>query len=250
MSNKLFQHLVSESHTRQAAQKITEETVKRFRDGVQYNGMTRTYAPLEEGGEPLPNESKEVVTTVPVRLAYTEAKLVEMYDFELIRDEANMRAKADLVVDGVTIAKDLPSTLLLSLEKRLVEYRSVLDAIPTLDLSKKWQAITNESDKFQSGPDKTYRTAKKTEAVILHPATKEHAAQVQPAVVDKTIGTFETTLFSGAVHPGTKRNLLERTDRLIDAVKKARMKANTVETNDSLKIGAPLFEYIHAGDKK
>lgn len=244
MAQKLFQHIVSEPEVRGSYEKIKAETVKVFKGQELFHGIAKVYTPKEEGGEPLPKEEKDVVTTVEKRLHWTEGKVAGLFDYELVRDRANMKAMSDLTVDGVTIAKDVPATTLLSMEKRLREIREYYDAIPTLDLSKKWDNVDGAKDLFRNGPNESYRTAKKTLAVVLYPATEKHPAQVKDVTEDVTVGTWRTTYFSGAIHPGVKAELLERIDRLIEAAKKARMKANEVET-EKAEIGKALFDYIH-----
>lgn len=248
MSQKLFQHLVNENEVRGAAEKIKVETVKLFKEGGHFKGLDREYVPMEADGEPLPRERKEVITTVPKRLAWTKKPIIELLDFESTRDNTNLKAVSDLVVDGAVIAKNVPATTLLSLEKRLREIRQVYNEAPTLDLSHKWALVDKEKDLWEHKPSDQYRTAKKTEAVLLAPATKEHPANVRAETVDKTIGTYKVTHWSGAIHPGLKADYLERIDELIVAVKAARMRANEVPI-EPLKFGKEIFDFIHKNDK-
>ena len=242
--SKLYHHLAIDSDVKGAYEKIRNETLKHFKDRGILEGLIKDYRPKEEGGDPLERQEKEVVTTVSERLNWTRAKAEAIIDFEIVRDLANLEAKADLIVSGETIAKGLPATFLMVLKKRLEDIRSYYNAIPTLDLSRKWEDSGKEGV-YKHGPVKSYRTAKKTVPVTMAEATKEHKAQIKDVVDDVHIGTFDTTYFSGAVHPRDKANWLGKIDELLQAVKVARQRANEIEVGDR-KIGGKLFDLIHA----
>lgn len=243
MSIKQHQLVATEPVKRGAYSKITAETMKVFKGGDLFKGLTKTYTPHKDGGDPLPGDKKEVVTTVADRLAYTEKTVVDLLDFEASRDKTNMKALADLEIDGILLAKGLPATTLLSLEKRLNEIRGYYDSIPTLDLSQEWKKA-NHKDRYEYGPIETFRYVKQTRGVLLAPATEKHPAQVKEVIDDVLVGIFKTLYQSGEVHPGEKAEYLARIDKLIEAVKKARMKANETETED-VKVGKAVFDYIH-----
>jgi hypothetical protein len=240
---KQFQLVATEPVKRGSYSKITAETLKVFKGGDLFKGLTKTYVPHKTDGDPLPGDKKEVVTTVSDRLAWTEKTVIDYVDFEASRDKTNMKAQADLEIDGVVLAKALPATTLLSLEKRLGEVRNYYDSIPTLDLSQEWKKGQHK-DRYEYGPIETYRYVKQTHGVLLSPATEKHPAQVKEVIDDVLVGVFKTLYQSGEVHPGEKAEYLARIDKLIEAVKKARMKANETEAED-VKVGKALFDYIH-----
>jgi hypothetical protein len=244
---KVFQHLASETETLGLYDKMHLETLKVFKGSDLFVGLTKTYIPLVEGTMILPGEQKEVVTTVMKRLQWHRKSVVERLDYELTRDAGNQVAKADLVIDGKTIAKDLPVTWLLATETRLSKEREILDAMPTLDLSKSWEKIGD--GKYKHGPVFINREEKKTVPIVLYNATKEHPAQIKEVTEVKVIGRFDTVTFSGAVHPGLKAALLERLDKVLSALKDARMRANDTLIEDR-KLGDQLFDYIYAAEAK
>lgn len=244
MATKLTQHMAIENDKRTAAQKIQAETQKTFKGQDLFYGLLKRYVPKNEGGDPLPDERKELVTTVEDRLQFTKDPMVAMLDHMATKDKTNQKANADLVVDGKTIATALPATTLLALEKKLREIRGYYDACPTLDLSISWEEDKNRPGIFVHGPVETYRTAKTTKGVTLAPATEKFPAQIEKVTEDVTVGTFFTTRSSGALHPGTKSKYLAKIDKLIEAAKDARMRANQVET-DKVEIGAKVFAFIH-----
>jgi len=241
---KLFKHLAGENEKKTGATKIMAETLKTFRGGDLFFGRFKKYVPLAENGEPLPEERKELVTTVNDRLAWNAKPIIEMLDHMATKDKANQKACADLVIGRVTIP-GVPATCLLALEKRLREIRNIYDAAPTLDMSVQWARSSEHKDKYINGPIKTFRTAKVTKGVELSKATEKHAAQIEKVVEDQTIGTFETTTVSGALHPEQKARYLAKIDQLIETVKAARMDANLVET-EKVEVGKAIFDFIHA----
>ena len=245
MAKKLFKLIACEKEIKSAWEKIRNETLKVFKGASLFMGREKIYQPLKDDGKPLPNEKKEVVTTVEERLAWTAKFLFPLLDYELTRDSGNQKAHAKLTVNGVVIAETVPVTFLMLLEKRLKELREVYDAIPTLDLSGKWETCQNNKKLFQFGPITTYRTEKVTKGVTLAPATDKYPAQVEKVVEDVAIGTFKETLFSGAIQPGVKAKYLERIDQLIAATQTAREDANEEEVTDK-KIGDNLVKFIHA----
>lgn len=241
---KQHQLIVTEPEKRGQYEKIRGETIHVFKGGDLFKGLRKSYEPKASDGDPLPGDEKQIVTTVAKRLAWTEKYVVEMMDYEATRDKTNMKAKADIVVNGVVLVKDLPATTLLSLEKRLKEVREYYDRIPTLDLSQVWDLIKGSEDTYQHGPEVQHRYVKQTSGVILAPATDKHQATVKEVTVDVHVGDFKSTHFSGEMQPGDKANFLSRIDGLITAVKEARQKANEAEVEE-LKVGQALFNYIH-----
>jgi len=241
---KLYQMLVLEPEKKNQAAKMVAETAKVFKGGDLFYGRVKKYIPDNEGGEPLPEERKEMVTTVSDRLKWTWNSLSDLFDFMATKDAANQLAKADVVIAGKTLT--LPATFILAMEKKLKEIRSIYDAIPTLDLSTQWRQDEHNKNKHINGPQISYRTAKLTKGIILAQATDKHQALVEKVVEDKTIGHYETTEWSGALHPEEKAKLLAKIDTLIDTFKSARMVANQVEAA-KIEVGKAIFEQIHGG---
>lgn len=242
MADKLFHHIVKSDDVKQGYEKIKQETLQRFKGADLFKGWHKEYFPIEEGGQPLETDEKEVVTTVQERLDWTARKAAAYIDHELVRDATNCVAFADLKVDGIEFGR-LPATFLLALEAQLKEIRKYYDRMPTLDLAHKWEE-TGRTGVLKHGPVDSFRTAKKTVPVLMYEATKEHPAQIKDVVEDLHIGTFKTTTFTGAVHPQFKADRLERIDLLIVAVKKTRMRANEAEVKGGT-IGKKVFDFIN-----
>ena len=244
---RLNGHIAAGTEAKTAFEKIKGETYHVFKGKDIFFGVVKEYKPRVDGEDLTEGERKEVIATVKERLDWTNRPAMKVLDFEATRENTNTIAKADLEVDGVVLIKDVPATVLLGLESKLKAIRDYYDAVPTLDLSKKWEETGDRGIK-KCGPSVTYRTKKKTIPIVLMAATKEHPAQVKAEVEDIIIGQFESTYFSGAAHPGDKANWLIRLDKLIEAVKRAQTKANEVEIQ-AMPIGEILFKFVHAADK-
>lgn len=207
-------------------------------------GITKTYQPRDDEGEQLPAESKLVQVKLPVVLEDLGKHFTRLFDVVLTKDSGNMIAKADVVVEGVTIVKDAPVPFLLFLEKQLVDLQTVVRALPTLDPADSWHYDTN-SGVYRTEPKGTTRGKKVPQNHVKAPPTDKHPAQVEMYFEDVIVGTWETVKLSGALPADRRNQLVERMTALIEAVKYAREQANTVEVTDRT-IGAVLFGYLLA----
>jgi len=248
---KLHQLLAVEPEIKSGEEKVRKETIKTF-TGKQghYDGLIRKYTPNGENEKESVEEEKIVVDTVTDKLEYTQTSIIRLLDFNLQKELANTKAKADIIVEDnegkeTTIATDLPATVLLNLESRLKDIRSIYNAIPTCDPSTTLIKDVNNKNRYISKtPDVRVRTKKTPRVIVKYQATKEFAAQTDLIYEDLPCGTIETTQYSGRLTPAEKSQLLGRIDELIRGVKTARQKANDVEV-DKEKIGKKLFNYIH-----
>src|SRR5712675_1601762 len=76
---------------------------------------------------------KENTTTVSERLAYSFGSIFTKFvDILAQRDATNQKATADLVVNGVVLASNVPGITLLTLEQKLRQKKDELEKIPTL----------------------------------------------------------------------------------------------------------------------
>src|ERR1700754_1740526 len=85
------------------------------------SGISRTYRPKDEEGEQLPPESTRVQVKAEEVIRQTVTILTRLFDVTATKDWANCEAKADVVVDGEALLKDVPVSYLLFLEKQLVD---------------------------------------------------------------------------------------------------------------------------------
>jgi hypothetical protein len=101
-------------------------------------GISRTYQPKDEEGEQLPPESTRVQVKTEDVLRQTSTVLTRLFDVTATKDWANCSAKADIVVDGRTLLRDVPVSYLLFLEKQLVDLHTFVKKLPLLDATEDW----------------------------------------------------------------------------------------------------------------
>jgi hypothetical protein len=207
-------------------------------------GISRTYQPRDEEGDTLPPENERVQRNVEEILDGVGKGLTRLFDVTLTKEASNTKATADVVVDGETLLSDVPVTYLLFLEKKLTDLKTFVTKLPVLDPSTNWHADASlEEGVWVSDEVKTTRTKKVPRNHVLAAATDKHPAQVQVYHEDVIVGDWTTKKFSGAVPAARRAALIERVNKLSDAVKVARETANGIEVTDR-KAGEAVFEYL------
>jgi len=247
---KLHELLAVEGDLSGQANRVLTETLGILGKGDDFvTGVARRYKPKLEGEEQLPPETKEMRTTVPERLAFTLAAFGKLIDAAVSKETTNTTAAADLVLNGQTLAKGLPAQALLNLEARFKTLRELLEKIPTLDATVRWEPVATLKHVYLAPTETKIRTKKVEDYRVVVQATKEHPAQVVKVVTDQPVGEWETTTFSGAVSAVTKNRWLERCDALLMAVKQARQRANMAEIVQK-GVAEELFNSIFGVDLK
>lgn len=242
---KLNQIIALQAGKKARAKETLTEAYHQIKKSELLNGLVRTYQPRDEGGEPQPEERKLVQAKVNDLIGRVSRDLTEMFDVVATQDWANCQARADVVVDGRKLLTAVPVTHLLFLEKQLVDLRTFIDALPTLDAAEEWE-YKPEFDSFVSRPTRSNRTRKVPKNHVKYEATKEHPAQVEMYMEDVWVGTWTTIKFSGAVPAAARNAMHERVEKLLDAVKTAREEANSLEVQP-IKVGAALLGYLFTG---
>lgn len=226
MASKKMNQILAVEKTVKA--KREDEFTKHYRD-VQKSeltmGISRTYQPKDDAGEKLPPESKKVQVIVEEVLKQVVTSMKEVFNLTAQKDATNCVALADIVVDGAVIAKDVPATHLLWLEKKLLSFVDFVSKLPTLSQDTSWQYDAGQG-LYRSEPVETIKTKKVEDFKTVAPATKEHPAQVMKVTEDVTVGVWRTTHLSGAIPVARKQQLLERLEKFQRAVKEARETAN------------------------
>src|SRR5215468_10751922 len=228
----------------QAKETLTE-AYHQIKKPEQLTGLVRTYQPRDEGGEPQPEERKLVQVKVNELINHVQRDLTDMFEVVATQDWANCQARADVVVDGRKLLEGVPVTHLLFLEKQLVDLKTFVEALPTLDAAEEWE-YKAEIDCYVSRPSRSNRTKKVPRNHIKYESTKEHPAQVEMYMEDVWVGTWTITKFSGAIPAATKNAMLDRVRKLVDAVKAAREEANGLEVHPQ-KVGATLLSFVFDG---
>ncbi|WP_320783825.1 hypothetical protein [Streptomyces sp. CRN 30] len=205
-------------------------------------GIARTYQPKDEEGEQLPPESTRVQVQAEDVLRETAASLTRLFDVTATKDWANRTARADVVVDGRTILAEVPVGYLLFLEKQLGEVQAFVKKLPVLDAAESW-ALDPSTDWWKTEPVRTIRTKKVPRNHVKAEATEKHPAQVEVYHEDVPIGYWTTVKFSGALPARRVNELVERVEKLQQAVKYAREEANGAEVIDQ-RAGDAVFGYL------
>jgi hypothetical protein len=208
------------------------------------SGISRTYRPKDEEGETLPPESTKVQIKSEEVIRTTIESLTKLFDITATKDWTNVKARADIVVDGVTLLSQVPITYILFLEKQLTDMHTFIKKLPVLDASETW-VFDSAADCWATEPVQTLRTKKVPRNHVKAEATEKHPAQVDVYYEDVTVGFWRTVKFSGALQAKRVNELLERVEKLQQAVKVAREEANNTEAEDQ-KVGERFFNYLFA----
>lgn len=242
MTQKLNQVIAIEKGAKNRLYSAITELHKNAQKPDLYYGFSKTYESKEEGGEQFPPEQKKVLMRSDDVLSETKKLFTEFLDITATKDFANMDAKADVKIGENALIKDVPVPYLLFLEKQLTDLRTFVDKMPTLDESDDWRK-DEATGLFKTEPMKTHRTAKVQEAIVLYDATEKHPAQTQLITKDVIVGYWNQVKQSGAITRNDKKDLLEKIEAVLSAVKSAREEANSVEAPEK-KVGADILGYI------
>ena len=207
-----------------------------------FNGFTKTYRPKADDGETFPPERKKVQNVATDLLKEVARAESDFLNIEASMEWSNLTAAADVVVNGNVLMDQAPVTFLLLLEKRLVEYRNLIETFPVLDEAQDWNKDPN-SDLFRTEKLSSHKTRKVEEDVIIVPATENHPAQWRTRSTDIVVGYWDTVRLSGAMPVPQKKALLERISTLIRAVKMARAEANAGDAVEK-QVGDAIFGYL------
>ncbi|MFI1563204.1 hypothetical protein ACH4ZX_09070 [Streptomyces sp. NPDC020490] len=205
-------------------------------------GISRTYQPKDEEGEQLPPESTRVQVKAEDVLREMAASLTRLFDVTATKDWANCTARADVSVDGRTVLAEVPVSHLLFMEKQLTDLHAFVKKLPVLDAAESW-SLDASTDWWKTDPVRTIRTKKVPRNHVKAEATEKHPAQVEVYYEDVPIGYWTTVKFSGALPARRVNELVERIEKLQQAVKFAREEANGAEVDDQ-RVGEAVFGYL------
>jgi hypothetical protein len=253
LTTQLHEILAVEGTAEGHFKEMQSETTKLFNNKPTHfsgsNKQLQLFAPASPeitAKELSESEVLAVSTTVADELEYLAKVASNFFNVVLQKDEANQRAKADIIVDGVVLARDVPSSTLLGLENKLKQVRLVLEAIPTLAPGRVWvdDPTVGANVVRDNNPEVRTKTAKTFQSKILVQPTDKHPAQIEKWEEVQDIGAYTITKWSGMISTAQKSRILAKFDKLSSAIKQARQRANTVDVDTSLEIGSALFDYL------
>lgn len=218
------------------------EVYKKLQKDDLFNGLSRKYHPVDDDGETLPSEKKNVQYGAGDAIEEGKKALTELLDVVYTQDSANCEAKADIKVGDKVIAEGVPVTHLLFLEKQLTDLKTFISKLPTLDPSEKWTLDPN-ANAYVTEPSRTNRSKKVMKNHVKAVATDKFPAQVDVFTEDVKVGEWETIKFSTALPAKERLAYTEKVETLIEAVKLAREQANSIDVKDK-KIARNLLDYV------
>lgn len=244
---RLNQLLAVEKGLKQAAETFVTGLYHIAQKPTLFEGMSRTYKPLDQAGERLPAETKLVQQRATDLLGEVGRQMTELFDMRAALDWANCTALGNVVVGGDTILVAVPATYLLFLEKKLTDIHTIVSKLPVLDPAETWH-VDPSDNLYKTEAAETARTVKVAEPIVLQPPTKEHPAQTQLITRDVIVGYYELTKFSGALPLADQRRILRRVETLRSAVKFAREQANLTPAPKQ-DVGKAVFDYLLDGKR-
>ena len=238
-----------ETAARQKDNDTGKDLLKRVQSEALTTGHNKVFTPLQDPEESgtltvhEPNSFKPVALTVPDSLKEAMTHAIPALDIVATKDKTNQSANADVLIDGSPLLTGVPVSHLLWLEKYLTEWRKFISVLPVLNPTKKWNP--GDSGIYVSDPEETGSFTKEIVPLVLHPGTDKHPPQVQAIEKRIQVGHYTTTSLSGAIKESRKRELLERSDTLINAVKDAIARANQTAATEVTE-GETLFGFLFA----
>lgn len=254
MATKLHEVIAVENDRKKTFQRMVIETGHTLHSKPQhFTGHIRKYESIMDNDETFDPEESHVVTCVPDKLKHFEKSAVSMLDIILSKETSNIKAAADIVIkeegiEPIVIAENVPVQALVQFENQLVIMRDkVYNLIPTLDPKNNWLPDDQRGKGFYKTSDTRKRKTAKVESfVTVAEPTEHHPAQVRAVTKDVQTGNWVETSFSGMMSPANKSELLDRIGKLIEAVKKARARANAINA-EKCKVASKIFKYINEG---
>lgn len=245
---KLHEVIAVEGELEGTYKKILEETKGVFQHHSDlFTGFSSRYEPFDEDDleRDAVEKDKHMESTVPEKLAYMFSHVIKYIDCVAQKDATNQKAVADIIVDDITIASDVPSTTLLGLESKLRIWKSVLDTIPTLAAGIEFSEYPDMGENVwkRAKPEQTFRTHKEPKSKVLYEATDKHPAQIEKWTEDVNVGKTVKESWCGVLSSRQKNALLSKLDKLSRAVKQARQRANATDV-EKVEIGQALVNYI------
>lgn len=223
-------------------EKFVTELYKIVQKEALFSGRERQYRPLDEiNGQKLPPESQKVQQRVDVLLSGLKQKWEDLWSFVLTQDSGNQKAVADIVVDGNVLAKNVPISTLLYLDKQVNDLETFINKLPTPCPSEEWTQ-DQATGLLKSKSTESVRTSKEPTVIVKYEATEKHPAQTELFTKDVPVGTWTQILYSGSIQVSQKEELLKKVRKVQEAIKIAKENANSIEVErQSIK---PLLDFI------
>lgn len=239
---KLNQIIAIEKGVKSSSYRQLTDAHKRLQKPSLLAGLSRSYRPKNDEDDGLPPESTRVQLRAHEVITEATEVLTELFDVTATKDWGNCESKADVVVDGEVIAKDVPVTYLLFLEKQMSDLKTFVEKLPVLDPSEVWR-FDEAADCYATDPVETTRTKKIPRNHVKAEATEHHPAQVEVYYEDVVVGHWTIIKYSGALPQRRINELAKRVEKLAKAVKFAREEANARKV-EKVYVGKKVLDYL------
>jgi hypothetical protein len=250
MPQTLGQVVAAEAAARAEANKRRGTLHKQGQKGDLFEGFDTTYSPFAEADDgsdqrslQRPPEGKRVQLIAEDLLREFMNEMRSAIDLAAVKDEANCRAKADVITPGGSVLlRAVPATHLLHMEKVLEDFGAFIARLPVRDPAVDW--TYNPDDRLAHSPE-TFTNSEevRTRALVIVPPTQYQAGQGTAIQERVAIGRRTTVRHTGALSVQRKRDLERRVAELKVAFKQARETANRAEAADASEAEV-LFGYI------
>lgn len=235
-SSKLHELLAVKPTRESEADSLLKDHTAKFKGELHLFQKTKTvFEPAAETegstAKSVVEEDTTLVTTVKRELDFVLDKFTECVDLLFTIDVANASAIADIVLaDGSVLAKDVPATFLVHLEKRLNQVLAMAQTMATADPAAGFALDASMgANVLQALPIVRKRTAKVEEYITIAQATDKHPAQVAKITKDVITGTLTTSKWSALPTVHQKSEMIKRIVAVKEAVIQARARANCYE---------------------
>lgn len=243
--SKLHEIIAVAAGKKGEVEKQVTEVYKLVQKPELFDGIQKSYRPLSEDGEKLPSERKNVQIRTNEVVDLVSELWAGLFDVTFTLDCGNQIAKGDVIVNGQSLATDIPVPTLLFLEKQLKDVKTFIEKLPTPDPSEQWSWDGNSAC-LTTPPVETARTKKTQRAIVKYPATEQHPAQTEMITEDVLAGYWTTVKQTAKMSGDDKVAALKRVTALIDAVKTARERANSIDVEQK-KLGVAILSYVFGG---
>lgn len=241
---KLNQAIALVSGKKTKAHNILTKAHHGWKDRI--TGLNRSYQPKDDDGDQFPPEQRQVQLRVRDAVGEIREVLSDFYNLVATQEYANTEARADVKVGDKVIVPKVPVSMLLFLEKQLVDLRTFFGNVPTLPADQNWK-FDNNKNCYVTEPSVSVKTQKVPTTHVKFEPTEHQPGQAEILNVDKTIGHWTTIHMSGAMEAKERDDIIERIEELQDAVKMAREEANSMEVTQQKMIGRQVFDFVIGG---
>jgi len=250
MAQTLGQVVAAEAAARAEANKRGGALHKQGQKNDLFEGFDTTYSPFAEAADgsdsralQRPPEGKRVQLVAENLLREFMNEMRSAIDLAAVKDEANCRARADVIVpSGLVLLTGVPATHLLHMEKVLEDFGTFIAKLPVQDPAVAWEYSAD--DRLHHSPE-TFTNSEEVRhrALVIVPPTQYQAGTGTTYQERVAVGRRTTVRHTGALTPQRKRDLEARVAELKVAFKQARERANQVEAAD-IREADELFSYI------